>query len=34
VRNGFAFLHRISWDAFNQAEDLIPQAKKDKQEHG
>jgi hypothetical protein len=34
VRNGFAFLHRISWDPYNQAEDLIPQAKKYKQEHG
>jgi hypothetical protein len=34
VRNGFAFLHRISWDPYNEAEDLIPQAKKYKQEHG
>jgi IS5 family transposase len=34
VRNGFAFLHRISWDPFNESEDLIPQAKKYKQEHG
>jgi hypothetical protein len=34
VRNGFAFLHRISWDAFNEAEDLIPQAKKYKPEYG
>jgi hypothetical protein len=34
VRNGFAFLHRISWDPYNQAEDLIPQAKKYKQENG
>ena len=34
VRNGFAFLHRISWDPFNEADDLIPQAKKYKQEHG
>ncbi len=32
--SGFAFLHRISWDAFNEAEDLIPQAKKYKQEQG
>jgi IS5 family transposase len=32
VRNGFAFLHRISWDPYN--EDLIPQAKNYKQEHG
>jgi hypothetical protein len=28
VRNGFAFLHRISWDPYNEAEDLIPQARK------
>ena len=34
VRNGFAFLHRISWDPYNEAEDLIPQAKKYKQEFG
>jgi hypothetical protein len=34
VRNGFAFLHRISWDPYNEAEDLIPQAKKYKQELG
>ena len=34
VRNGFAFLHRISWDPYNESEDLIPQAKKYKQEHG
>jgi hypothetical protein len=34
VRNGFAFLHRISWDPYNEAEDLIPQAKKYKLEHG
>ncbi|MCS5693500.1 transposase [Cyanobium sp. FGCU-6] len=33
VRNGFAFLHRISWDPYNEAEDLIPQAKKYKQEY-
>ena len=33
VRNGFAFLHRISWDPYNESEDLIPQAKKYKQEH-
>jgi IS5 family transposase len=24
VRNGFAFLHRISWDPYNESEDLIP----------
>jgi hypothetical protein len=34
VRNGFAFLHRISWDPYNEGEDLIPQAKKYKQEQG
>ena len=34
VRNGFAFLHRISWDPYNEAEDLIPQAEKYKQDHG
>jgi hypothetical protein len=34
VRNGFAFLHRISWDPYNEAEDLIPQAKKYKHEYG
>jgi IS5 family transposase len=34
VRNGFAFLHKISWDPYNEAEDLIPQAKKYKQEYG
>ena len=34
VKNGFAFLHRISWDPYNESEDLIPQAKKYKQAHG
>jgi hypothetical protein len=34
VRNGFAFLHRISWDPYNKSEDLIPRAKKYKQEYG
>jgi len=34
VRNGFAFLHRISWDPYNESEDLIAQATKYKQEHG
>jgi IS5 family transposase len=34
VRNGFAFLHRISWDPYNEAEDLIAQVKKYKQENG
>jgi hypothetical protein len=28
------FLHRISWDPYNESEDLISQAKKYKQEHG
>jgi IS5 family transposase len=27
-------LHRIRWDSYNEAEDLIPQAKKYKQEYG
>jgi IS5 family transposase len=34
VRNGFAFLHRISWDPYNEAEDLLPQPKKYKQKYG
>ena len=34
VRNGFAFLHRISWDPYNESEDLIAQAKKYKHENG
>ena len=34
VRNGFAFLHRISLRLYNESEDLIPQAKKYKQEYG
>jgi transposase, IS5 family len=34
VRNGFAFLHRISWDPYNESEDLISQAKKYKREYG
>ena len=34
VRNGFAFLHRISWDPYNESEDLIAQANKYKQEYG
>ncbi len=34
VRNGFAFLHRISWDPYNEVEDLIAQARKYKQEYG
>ncbi|MFM1811835.1 MAG: hypothetical protein RLZZ336_773, partial [Cyanobacteriota bacterium] len=27
VQNGFAFLHRISWDPYNESEDLISQAR-------
>ncbi|WP_322757307.1 transposase [Synechococcus sp. CBW1107] len=34
VRNGFAILHRISWDPYNEGEDLIPQAKKYRLENG
>ncbi len=34
MRNGFAFLHWISWDLYNEAEDLIAQAWKYKQEYG
>jgi IS5 family transposase len=34
MMNGFAFLHRISWDAYNESEDLIHQANKYKQENG
>ncbi len=34
VRRGFAFLRMISWDPCNEAQDLIPQAKKYKQEYG
>ena len=34
VRNGFPFLHRISWDPYNESEDLISQANKYKQEYG
>ena len=34
VSNGFAFLHRLSWDAYNEGEDLIPQAEKYKQDNG
>jgi IS5 family transposase len=34
VRNNFAFLHRISWDSYNETEDLIAQAKKYKQAYG
>ena len=34
MRIGFAFLHRISWDPFNEVEDLIPQARKYMYEQG
>uniref|UniRef100_UPI001C2139FC IS5 family transposase n=1 Tax=Synechococcus sp. CCY 9618 TaxID=2815602 RepID=UPI001C2139FC len=34
VSNGFAFLHRLSWDAYNEGEDLIAQAEKYKQDNG
>ncbi len=34
VRNGFPFLHRISWDAYNEGDDLIAQVKEYKQQYG
>lgn len=34
VRNGFAFLHRISWEPYNEFEDLIALAKEYKLEYG
>ena len=34
VQNGFPFLHRISWNAYNVGDDLIAQAEKYKQENG
>ena len=34
VSNGFAFLHRLSWDAYNEGEDLMAQAEKYKQDNG
>ncbi|WP_185467355.1 transposase [Synechococcus sp. BSA11S] len=34
IRNGFAFLHRLSWDPYNEGEGLIPQALKYKKEYG
>jgi hypothetical protein len=34
VRHGFSSLHSISWDPYNEVEDLIPQAKKYKLEYG
>jgi len=34
VQNGFPFLHRISWDAYNEGDDLIAQAEKFKQDNG
>jgi hypothetical protein len=33
VQNGFPFLHRISWDAYNEGDDLIVQAEKYKQDY-
>ena len=34
VQNGFPFLHRISWDAYNEGDDLIAQAEKYMQDNG
>jgi IS5 family transposase len=34
IENGFPFLHRISWDAYNEGEDLISQAEKYKKDNG
>ena len=34
VCNGLAFLHRLSWDAYNEGEDLIAQAENYKQDNG
>jgi hypothetical protein len=34
MMNGIAFHHRIGWDAYNESEDLIPQAMEYKQKHG
>ncbi len=34
VGNGFAFLHRLSWDAYNEGEDLMAHAEKYKQDNG
>jgi IS5 family transposase len=34
ARNGSAFLHRTSWDAYNESEFLIPQVMEYKQEYG
>ena len=34
VENGFPFLHRISWDAYNEGGDLIAQAEKYKEDNG
>lgn len=34
VHNGFPFMHRISWDAYNEGEDLINQAEQYKLETG
>jgi hypothetical protein len=34
VQNGFPFLHWISWDAYNEGDDLIAQTEKYKQDYG
>ena len=34
VQNGFPFLHRISWDPYNEGGDLIAQAEKYKSDNG
>ena len=34
VSNGFAFLHRASWDAYKEGEDLIAKAEKYMQDNG
>jgi hypothetical protein len=34
VQNGFPFLHRISWNPYNEGEDLIAQAEKYKRDTG
>ncbi len=34
IENGYPFLHRISWDAYNEGEDLMAQAEKDKKDNG
>jgi hypothetical protein len=34
VQNGFPFLHQISWDPYNEGDDLIAQAEKYNQDNG